>query len=93
MATSSECRSESSYSPRSRSIAFPLLDFPLGGQRLDINRDLIVEKRQTRQPMHDARVSPTGPALERVDRMVETVEIKSDFRETHPIRIPAVLLK
>ena len=43
-------------------------DFSLSWQRLDVDRDLIVEKRQPRQTVNDSRIRPAGSAREGVVR-------------------------
>ena len=68
-------------------------DFAFRRQRLDVDRDLIVEKRQPGQPVDNAGIRPAGPAREGENGVVLPVEIEPDLRQAHPVRIPAVLLK
>jgi hypothetical protein len=71
---------------------FLLIDFTFRRQRLDVDRDLIVEEIQARQPVDDPRIGAAGPPLERENRLVASIEIKPDFLQTDAVRVPAVLL-
>ena len=60
-------------------------DFALRRQRFDVDRYLIVEKRQSGQPMNDAGIRPARPTREGENGVMVSIEVESDFRQTHPV--------
>ncbi len=63
------------------------------GNRLEIDRDLIIEERERRQPVDDAGIGLLRPTLDREKGVVMAVEVESGLvLQADAIAVPAQFL-
>ena len=69
-------------------------DFVTYRDGLEIDRDLVIEKRKGRQPVNDSGISLLRPTLDREEGVVMAVEIETGLVfESDAVAIPAQFLK
>ena len=63
------------------------------GNRFEIDRDLIIEKRQGREPVDDSGIGLLRPTLDREERVVIAIEVKTGLvLRSDAVAVPAKFL-
>jgi len=71
---------------------FLFVDFLGDGQRINIDRDGVVEQPQIGEQLDDAGIGRAGPAGERDDGMIMAVQIKPEITLAVALAVPAIFL-
>ena len=71
---------------------FLLVDFLGDGQRINIDRDGVVEQPQIGEQLDDAGIGRARPAGERDDGMIMAVQIKPEITLAVALAVPAIFL-
>ena len=71
---------------------FLLADFLGDGQRINIDRDGVIEQPQIGEPLDDAGVGGARPAGQCDDGMIMTVQIEAEIALAVALAVPAIFL-
>ena len=71
---------------------FLLIDFLRDGQRINIDRDGVIEQPQIGEPLDDAGIGRARPAGQRDDGVIMAVQIESKIALAIAFRVPAIFL-
>ena len=71
---------------------FLLVDFLGDGQRINIDRDGVVEQPQIGEALDDAGIGRARPAGERDDGVIMAVQIKPEITLAVAFAVPAIFL-
>ena len=71
---------------------FLLVDFLGDGQRINIDRDGVVEQPQIGEPLDDAGIGRARPAGERDDGMIMAVHVEPEIALAVALAVPAIFL-
>ncbi len=71
---------------------FLLVDFLGDGQRINIDRDGVVQQPQIGEPLDDAGIGRARPAGERDDGMIMAVHVEPEIALAVALAVPAIFL-